>query len=271
MRHSIKSADAAMKADKALITAVMNQSPSCVSRVMKTLRDLGYIDASDGVIERHELGIAKVPANTMPSPSKASDVNPSDPLPANSHTLATCDVYLLAYLSERCEEITFSTHSMKALLRRNQRKLPKDSLLECLEFMTDIPRDISISTCGTVGNLADLCIRKNEANYRRARDLRLPPLWAEHGVGISKILFDGGNVYLQDRFTGATGMIRDPELLQNSSQGLKDWLIVHHPAGAPQCREEASARIAGFGRRGRRGRRRRRGSSARWRHGALGA
>lgn len=152
-------------------------------------------------------------------------MNPSDPLPANSHTLATCDVYLLAYLLERCEEITFSTHSMKALLRRNQRKLPKDSLLECLEFMTDIPRDISISTCGIVGNLADLCIKKNEANYRRARDLRLPPLWAEHGVGIFQILFDGGNVYLQDRFIGATGMIRDPELLQNSSQGLKDWLI----------------------------------------------
>lgn len=176
IRHSIKSAEAAMKADRALIVAVMNKSPSCVTKLKKTLRDLGYIDEKDCVIERHE---AKGPTlQPAPSPAKSpTDFCDEEQLPSSAQTLNDCDVGLLAYWLERCEPIVFNKHSLKALLKRNQRKVSKEPLLECTEFMTDIPRDLNIASLATVGGVAAMLMKKNEANSRRAESLRLPPMW----------------------------------------------------------------------------------------------
>lgn len=224
IRHSIKSAEAAMKADRASIVAVMNKSPSCVTKLKKTLRDLGYIDEKDCVIERHE---AKGPTlQPAPSPAKSpTDFCDEEQLPSSAQTLNDCDVGLLAYWLERCEPIVFNKHSLKALLKRNQRKVSKEPLLECTEFMTDIPRDLNIASLATVGGVAAMLMKKNEANSRRAKTLRLPPMWGAHGVGIFTLFFQDGEAHLQDQFTGASGRIEDKDLLANFSTDPTLWAI----------------------------------------------
>lgn len=228
IRHSIKSAEAALKADKSLITAVMNQSQSCVPRLKKTLRDLGYIDEKDGIIERHEMPAPKVaPSAATPSPNKMN-LRKDEPLPESVNTLADCDAQTLGYLLEMCEEITFNPHSLKALLKRGQRKIPKEPLLECVEFLTDMPRDVQIKTCGTLGNSVDLLSSKNDQNGRRGRDLRLPPNWSFSGVGFFDMVFEGNKPFLKERFSGRQAEIKHADLVQDRSTNKADWMVTNN-------------------------------------------
>lgn len=228
IRHSIQSAVSAMKADKALVTAAMNQSPSCVTRLKKLLRDLGYIDEKDCIIERHEAPTPKCESANAGSPNSKLDYGLCDELPEGVVCLGDCDSPLLGFLLSRCEEVAFSKHSLKALLKRNQRKISKEPLLEMIEFATDMPKDLNIQSCATIGNLADLLTTKNEDNGRRARDLRLPAVWSKPGVGVFSVVFEGGRPFLTERFRNTQSEIKVPELLQNYSEDPKEWVITNN-------------------------------------------
>jgi hypothetical protein len=96
---------------------------------------------------------------------------------------------LLQTSLHKMEPVVFGVAALKGLLQNGQRVIPRDPLLQLVEFTTGSPRSylLNISDWENVeSRLSDL----NEANGRRGMDLVLPPSWGA-GRGGSRLRHRG--------------------------------------------------------------------------------
>lgn len=99
----------------------------------------------------------------------------------------------------KCEKVAFSPAALGALVRRGQRDVNKESMLQVLEFCTGIQRHTHVSTKpDELPKLYAEMSSLNESFGRRGRDLALPPDWKVAGVyGLRK---HGSSIKIQHRF-----------------------------------------------------------------------
>lgn len=158
LRYQQQSQALSLKADMSVCLAAMKQNPSAISEVKRTLQNLGYI--KDGVVMKGELPAgaaassgdgskappAKAGAKKLAAPSADLSVAPSaTPAQASSEMLQT----ILAGI----EPVALGPNGLRGLLKPGQRKIPKNILLELLEFVTDMDEDNIWSSMATVGHV----------------------------------------------------------------------------------------------------------------------
>ena len=93
------------------------------------------------------------------------------------------------------EPTTFSTCALRALIPKGKRQMPKGSLLEILEFISDVP---PTHTFTDLDEFEQHIITANGNLGRRARDLRLPASWPRDGLYDKETV--GKNIQISRRF-----------------------------------------------------------------------
>lgn len=94
-----------------------------------------------------------------------------------------CTSSELSDLLSSVEEVVLSKHALKALLRPGQRAIAKEPLMQIMEFMLGLSRSHRLTMAQHLRpTLKDQLKAMNEANGRRAQNLRLPPVWTECGI-----------------------------------------------------------------------------------------
>ena len=231
-RYQLKSAELTIKAESQIIIATMRQAPSCITKIKKLLKDLKYIDAMDSIVATESTACRLLVLNDEDGPEgvrlgepSGNDVLAFDLSADIPHESAqTSSGEFLTFLLEQLEPVTCSKHSLKALLKKGQRKVPKPMLLELLEFICDWPPDGDWIALGSVGILLEHLGEKNNEQGRRARDLKLPFTWAE--VGVFSFRLVDGKAFLADRYTHKEVAIDDDSLCDNYSEDMKDYVIL---------------------------------------------
>ena len=87
----------------------------------------------------------------------------------------------LAALLSVVEPISLHQNMLKTLCSKGSRVIPKDPMLEVLEWITDHDAGDGIGECKDLIHLAAVLMDKNKERGRRAESLRLPPNWERDG------------------------------------------------------------------------------------------
>ena len=219
-RFSQRSASLNHQADFQLLVGVMKQAPSSVGKIKQHLVNLAYLDNNDQILV-NEVAI-NVPAAESPQKTMMLEYNLSDKIPFG--TAESSSPYFLQFLLVQLEPVACSKHSMRALLRKGQRRVPVKILLEILDMMTDWPADGDWSQLGTIGKFIDHLNIANEEQGPRCRDLIFPCDWASQGV--FKLSISGGQHFLEDRYMKISREITCPVFKQAASLDPNDYVIL---------------------------------------------
>ena len=85
------------------------------------------------------------------------------------------------------EPVSLAFHSLKALIPRGSREVPRAVALEIMELMTDLDPAMDIGDARSEGDIINIIVSKNRACGRRARELRLI---RGDGIGGGERVFD---------------------------------------------------------------------------------
>lgn len=109
-------------------------------------------------------------------------------------------------------------------MAKSQRRLPKQFLLDLLEFSTGKGKDTLWGDYSSVGALVAHYKHLNEIGGRKARDLTMPVSWP--AAGHYKVsVKGGGKLYLMNRFTGAEAEVLAVGLLGAAPLRAEDFTI----------------------------------------------
>ena len=80
------------------------------------------------------------------------------------------------------EPVSLSSNAMRGVLTKCAKVPAKAARLEIHEFITDTDPNSLVGDKRSRTDLVDVYTERNESNFRRARDLQLPPDWTTQGV-----------------------------------------------------------------------------------------
>lgn len=201
----------ARKADFLNIVVVLRGRPDIVSDLKQRfindaiLLPTGEIDpnykAPDLAIKQE-----KIEEDASSSSNPAADAADAE---IGAHTLhrnftswAHVPPRFLKWLLSAQEPISLSKFSMKAITTQGAKEPNKETMLELLEFMSDIPKDMTLGDLRQLSDLKDFLGKRNIANGRRCHSLRLPVEWGASGFYlISMASPDAELITITERFT----------------------------------------------------------------------
>ena len=213
-----RATEVTQKADCALVSAILKRNPEAAGGVLKHLASLGYtIDTDDGhkaPSSSFKAGIenrdarkrlqAAAPHPSLPSEFAASH-DPRDLIPTKYDTIG---LFTITFLANKClgaiEPGNLSPSNLRSLSLRTSGHSDshKTILLRLLEFATGVPDDFPITgKLRLWSELQAMLCQNNEARGRRARDIALPPDWAE-GLYLVQVKEDG--IIVVDKYAGHT-------------------------------------------------------------------
>lgn len=219
----------AKKADSTLISKCMKEHPGCIPQLKRTLVNLNYLVAdSEGQFTVTTAASAAagpdVVGERLPKTSPSSKKQLLDLTMGVPPSMQHADGDLLGLLLEACEPVSLSTFAMKANLKPNQRKMPRNLYYELFEFIFDLDRDTDWAQAITVGALLEDLKATNVRNGRRAAGLAMPISWAQHGLYVLSV--DDGVLTLRNRFTDQTALVHNAELATPQPSTTQDFCIM---------------------------------------------
>lgn len=144
-------------------------------------------------------------SNSAPGLDAADAEIGAHTLHRNFTSWASVPPRFLKWLLTVQEPIALSKFSMKAITTQGAKEPNKDTMLELIEFMSDIPKDMSLGDLRMLSNLSDFLGKRNLANGRRCHSLRLPVDWSTAGFYItSQKSPDDDIIQITERFSMIT-------------------------------------------------------------------
>lgn len=108
----------------------------------------------------------------------------------------------MKWLLSTQDPIALSNYSIKAITTQGAKEPNRETLLELLEFMTDIPKDMSLGDLRVLADLNDFIAKRSILNGRRCNSLRLPVDWSTCGFYQAKLEHpDDDKITTAERFT----------------------------------------------------------------------
>lgn len=230
-RLEMKALALAVHGKAQMVTAAMNKFPKIVEDLFEVAKR--EVAKSGGNIEHlGDAGPASSPkaplvlANTAHNPESDGTVGSNADAAsasgagdgsgrASENSQKRLDQLTAAELSDilsSVEDVVLSKFALKALLRPGQRVVPKEPLLQLMEFAFAMNRGTRVNMSpGYKAMLMSQLRAANEANGGRASTLRLPPNWAEQGVYLL-LRTAPPVVKVQHRFNGACRVIPEGHL-----------------------------------------------------------
>lgn len=178
-RMQLASSQLRENADRTLIIHCMKVCPSSIGRIKRMLQDHGYLDA-DRLVATPEVTAVSTSPGQVEQPPALLPFDLGLPPPFVSAAKASCE--FLLFLLEQLEPRACSKHSMRGLLTKGQRKLPKAFLLEICEFCLDILPDCSWPEHNTLEDLLADLGHRNFLQGRRLQTVAWPMVkWEDSG------------------------------------------------------------------------------------------
>ena len=150
-RQAQQSSLTIMKADEALVIAVMHECPSSIRLLRDHLQLSGYISDS-GEITKQEVPLPKATKRPMECDSPQAPVwDGEDPIPCTSPLQASSE--FLSWLLGGIDDSKFSWSAIRGMRTKGQRKVPAKMLVELLEFVCGLQPEMMWNSLGNCGAL----------------------------------------------------------------------------------------------------------------------
>jgi len=137
-----------------------------------------------------------------------------DRLPLCDTTLGLLKVERLKAILLSLDEVTFTEHSIKALVPKGRRQVNKTLVLQVIELLTNWGTEQPLNAVKSLHFLISQVKSAAEELGARSSRLRLPPVWKHDGVYI--LVVTGCMIAITNRFTTVT------VTLDGEQQGIED-------------------------------------------------
>lgn len=204
----------ARKADFLNVVAVLRHRPDIVSDLKQRFTNDEILLPSGEIDPNYkppDLAIKKEKANEDASSSSNPAADAADAeigshiLHRNFTSWAHVPPRFLKWLLSAQEPIALSKFSMKAITTQGAKEPNKETMLELLEFMSDIPKDMMLGDMRMLSDLNEFLSKRNIMNGRRCHSLQLPVEWATAGLFlITMDSPDGAEITITERFSNAS-------------------------------------------------------------------
>eukprot|EP00439_Symbiodinium_sp_Y106_P000501 s2696_g1.t1 len=142
---------------------------------------------------------------------RKGDLEGDDMLPRCETRFGDLNVKVLVGMLCAMENI-FTPHALNALKDGPKRAMPKDKVLQVLEFLTDVGVGDYIGTEGPLKNvdsLKKILSELNNVNGHRGQSLRLPPDWSQSGI--YEVTWAGDSLTIRHKFLDKEACRKLPE------------------------------------------------------------
>lgn len=142
---------------------------------------------------------------------RKGDQQGEDMLPRCETRFGDLNVKVLVEMLCSMENI-FTLHALNALKEGPKRAMPKDKVLQVIEFLTDVGAGDYIGTEGPLKNvdsLKKILSELNNVNGHRGQSLRLPPDWSQSGI--YEVTWAGDSLTIRHKFLAKEACRKLPE------------------------------------------------------------
>ena len=173
-------------------------------------------------------GSASVAGSVADSPMKQDPDDSASDLAKKGHrnycSLRSTPSKTIEAALTHAEPATFSVANLKSLVPGGKRVMPREPLLQLVEFVTGLDPDFHIPAENrTPAGVCSLIREKNGRLGNRGKDIVLPADWMDQSMGVYRVKRDAsGAMLLENTFTKATVTI--PEIYLKTKGNDRDVL-----------------------------------------------